>query len=128
MGAQCGQRLQVVTQRFGGNILHHGQLRQARDVLQIEAVLESLEPLLGSMPPPASTPGTSGGEIALTLASGTVKTGALTLHNPAYRRGANLARHAFAAIYPGLKLKIAQFAAAVDVIPERTAARSDGRG
>ena len=36
MGAERGQGLQVVTQHFGGNILHHRLLRQARDVLQID--------------------------------------------------------------------------------------------
>jgi hypothetical protein len=46
VGAQGGQSLQVVAQHFGGNILHHRLLRQARDVLEIEAVRSPLESLL----------------------------------------------------------------------------------
>lgn len=38
-----GQSLQVVAQHLGCNILHHRQLRQTRDVLQIEPMLEPLE-------------------------------------------------------------------------------------
>ena len=45
-GAQGGQSLQVVAQHFGGDILRHRLLRQARDVLQAEAMLEPLESLL----------------------------------------------------------------------------------
>lgn len=41
--AQGGQSLQVVAQNFGSDILHHRLLRQTRDVLQIEAMLEPLE-------------------------------------------------------------------------------------
>jgi len=46
VGAQRGQCLQVVAQHLGGNILHNRQLRQARDVLQVNAMLEPLESLL----------------------------------------------------------------------------------
>ena len=45
-GAQGGQSLQVVAQHFGGGILRHRLLRQVRDVLQVEAMLEPLESLL----------------------------------------------------------------------------------
>ena len=36
-GRQRDQRLQVVAQHLGGDILHDGLLRQARDVLQIDS-------------------------------------------------------------------------------------------
>ena len=45
-GAQGGQSLQVVAQHFGGYILRHRLLRQARDVLQAEVMPEPLESLL----------------------------------------------------------------------------------
>ena len=45
-GHQRGQRLQVVAQHLGGDILHDSQLKQTRDVFQAKAMLEPLEHLL----------------------------------------------------------------------------------
>ena len=46
MGGQCRQGLQVVAHDFGSDILNHGLLRQAGDMLQIKPMFESFEGFL----------------------------------------------------------------------------------
>lgn len=43
VGRQGGQGLQVVAQHLGGEILYHRVLRQPRNMLEVQAVLEALE-------------------------------------------------------------------------------------
>ena len=42
-GGQCNQGLQVVAEDLGGEVLEDCLVRQAGDVLEIQAVLESLK-------------------------------------------------------------------------------------
>ena len=50
LGGQCDQGLEVIAEDLGGEVLEHCLVRQARDVFEIQAMLEPLEGHLNAPP------------------------------------------------------------------------------